>query len=177
MTRNDRIFKWLFNIPGVIDEHVKFEIGKATSKAVVLAFLFEILFTSGTVLYVNLNTINDFESFLYFVMMIHFLLLIGILVTSIDFQLKRQGITYQEVTSNNKQQALKDNIHKSVRTAILFFIFVWLFSTIFDVNGQSFLKILFTWHEVKLAISSSVVFGLIMYFIGRQRIQVIKDED
>lgn len=64
MTKNDRVIKWLFNIPGVIDEHVRDEIGKATSKAVVLVFFFEILFTLGTVLYLSLNTISDFESFL-----------------------------------------------------------------------------------------------------------------
>ena len=177
MTKNERVIKWLFNIPGVIDEHVRDEIGKATSKAVVLVFFFETLFTLGSVLYVSLNTISDFESFLYFIMMIHFFLLIGILVTSIDFQLKRQGITYQEVTSNNKCQALRDNLHKSIRSIVLFFIFGWFFSTSFDFDGQNFLKVLFSWQEIKPAISSSAVLGIILYVIGRRKIRVITDEE
>lgn len=105
---NDRVLRWFFGIPGVIDEQVKSEIGKLSVEALIAVFIFEVLFNIGIGTYIYFGTIKDLESFFLFIMTLHLFLVIGIITFFTSFRLKRRGILNQEVTTKEgKRNVIK----------------------------------------------------------------------
>lgn len=88
---DEKLIKWFFGVSGTIDEHVKAEIGEVSVKALIITFIFEIVFNSGLYLYTSLVTINDFESLLYLVTMIQFIAILLIMGGFTTLVLKKEG--------------------------------------------------------------------------------------
>lgn len=176
-TRSDQLIKHFFGIPGVIDEHVRAEIGKAAIKAIVAAGFFEIIFAIGAGVYTFVATINNFESFFYFVLTLHFFLLLGVITAIMGIELHKQGLMYKEVSPQNKQKAVNKVIRKIIISIPILFVALWILNVAFDTNGHDFFNILFTWKEIIPALRGIVTYGILMIIIGRYQIRVIKDTD
>ena len=152
-TKSDLIIKHFFGIPGVIDEHVRSEIGKASVKAIVAV------------------------AFFYFMLTLHFFLLIGVITAVIGIELHKQGVIYKEVSPQNKQKSVHKLISKFVISLPILFLFLWIANVAFDSNGQNFWKILFTWEEIKPAVKGIITYVILMLIIGRYQIRVVRDDD
>ena len=174
---NDRVLRWFFGIPGVIDEQVKSEIGKLSVEALIAVFIFEVLFNIGIGTYIYFGTIKDLESFFLFIMTLHLFLVIGIIIFFTSFRLKRRGILNQEVTTKEeKRNVIKSIFNKYLTKLPMTFLLIWLLVTSLDFNGQNFMNTLLSWSSIRQALQPSVVLTIIFISIDISKVRLLKDE-
>lgn len=174
---NDRVLRWFFGIPGVIDEQVRSEIGRLSIETLIAVFIFEVLFNIGVGIYIYFSTIKDFESFFLFIMTLHLFLMIGIIVFFTSFRLQRRGVLNQEVTTKTgKRNAIKSIFNKYLTKLPMMFLLIWLLVTSLDFDGQNFMNTLLSWSSIRQALQPSVVLTIIFIIIDISKVRLLKDE-
>lgn len=141
--RNDRLIKWFFGISGVVDEHVRAEVGKVSTQALVMLFVFEMLFISGSYTMAAVGLVHDFESYLYIILMIQFvglLLITGIFTIG---SLRRKGVLNKEVTDKSNAQAIHRLRAKWLRYALAMFLLYWVLSSFIEDPSTNIFNNLF----------------------------------
>jgi len=98
---SDRIIKWFFGVPGVIDGRVKLEIGRASVKALIVIFIFELIFNDVMLTIAMNGQVHDFESFFYLSTLIQVLAVLLIIALFTTFALKRRGMMSKDVEANS----------------------------------------------------------------------------
>lgn len=174
---NDRLLRWFFGIPGVIDEQVKSEIGKLSVQALIAVFIFEILFNVGISIYAFSGMVKDFESLFLFTMTLHLFLLMGIITFITSFRLQRKGILNQEVaTKVDKRRAIKAVFNKYLIKLPMMFLIMWLLITSLDFNGQDFVGTLLSWSSIRQALQPTIVLTIIFMIIDISKVRLMKEE-
>ncbi|KRN98700.1 DUF3278 domain-containing protein [Companilactobacillus kimchiensis] len=176
MKMSDRIIKWFFGVPGTIDEHVKAEIGEVSVKALIITFIFELVFNGSLYLYTSLVTITDFETLLYLVTMIQFIAILLIMGGFTTIVLKKRGVTTQEVVADDKRIVEKRLKHKWLRIAPIIFILYWILGTLFTLEGANFFSKIM---DLKTMIGSfifMIIFCPVMYFYEKGNIKVVQND-
>ena len=173
---NDRLLRWFFGIPGVIDEQVKSEIGKVSTRTVVILFIFEMLYIGLTYLFASNGMISDFESYFYLTLFIQF---IGIILIILGFSMldfNRKNSVSPEVTNQKEKEKVISLLkRKYIRsTPILFFLFISL-NTIFDFSNSNPFKEMLTIQRAVMSLLWSITFCLMMYFYEKGQIKIIED--
>lgn len=169
-----KLIKHFFGIAGIYDEHVELEVGKATTWAVIAVFIFEMIFNFGMLLLASLGAIHNFETVFYLTLAIQIIGVSAIISLVTYFRFKKSGINNKEVIAEKKTATLDKFYRKSVSVGTGFFLFEWIFSTLFDMNGQGLWFTLFTWREIRMALLEAIIFTALITFFGRRKIKTIK---
>jgi len=174
---SDRVIKWFFGIPGVVDERIKVEIGRASTKALIGIFIFELVFTDIIFTIAMSGRISDFESFFYITTLFQIVAILSIIAMYTIIVLKHRGVISEEVSSEGKNQAINRIRNKWLRLAPIGFIIFWLLSTSLNIENQNFFKVMFSLKEIVGALIFSIIFFPTMYFFEKGNITVINEKE
>jgi len=174
---SDRVIKWFFGIPGVVDERIKVEIGRASTKALIGIFIFELVFTDIIFTIAMSGRISDFESFFYITTLVQIVAILSIIAMFTIIVLKHRGVISEEVSSEGKNQAINRIRNKWLRLAPIGFIIFWLLSTSLNIENQNFFKVMFSLKEIVGALIFSIIFFPTMYFFEKGNITVINEKE
>jgi len=172
---SDRFIKWFFGVPGVIDERIKVEIGRASVKSLIGIFIFELIFNDIIFTIAMSGRITDFESFFYLTTLIQILAVLTIIAAFTTFVLHHRGVISEDFDDN--KQAIIRLKHKWLRLAPIGFILFWLLNTSLNIESQSFFSTMFNLKEIVGALAFTVFFFPTMYFYEKGNIHVIKDDN
>ena len=174
---SDRVIKWFFGIPGIVDERIKVEIGRASTKALIGIFIFELVFTDIIFTIAMSGRISDFESFFYITTLVQIVAILSIIAMFTIIVLKHRGVISEEVSSEGKNQAINRIRNKWLRLAPIGFIIFWLLSTSLNIENQNFFKVMFSLKEIVGALIFSIIFFPTMYFFEKGNITVINEKE
>ena len=172
---SDRIIKWFFGVPGVIDERIKVEIGRASIKSLIGIFIFELVFNDIIFTIAMSGRITDFESFFYLTTLIQILAVLTIIAAFTTFVLRHRGVISEDV--DDKKQAIIRLKHKWLRLTPIGFILFWLLNTSLNIESQNFFVTMLNFKGIVGALVFTVLFFPIMYFYEKGNIHVIKDDN
>lgn len=172
---DNKVLKWFFGVPGVIDERVKNEIGHYAIKTVIILLGFETLFFLGSFVYAT-EFIHDFENFFYITTIIQFFAVLWIVVLFAIRPLHRTGITDQEVTKQSKTKYVKTLRSRWLKMIPLTFVSFWFLSSIFEFSSQSLISILFSSAELGESLLFTIFFNGAMYFWEKSHVRIIEDD-
>jgi len=174
---SDRVIKWFFGIPGIVDERIKVEIGRASTKALIGIFIFELVFTDIIFTIAMSGRISDFESFFYITTLVQIVAILSIIAMFTIIVLKHRGVISEEVSSEGKNQAINRIRNKWLRLAPIGFIIFWLLSTSLNIENQNFFKVMFSLKEIVGALIFGIIFFPTMYFFEKGNITVINEKE
>jgi len=174
---SDRVIKWFFGIPGIVDERIKVEIGRASTKALIGIFIFELVFTDIIFTIAMSGRISDFESFFYITTLVQIVAILSIIAMFTIIVLKHRGVISEEVSSEGKNQAINRIRNKWLRLAPIGFIIFWLLSTSLNIENQNFFKVMFSLNEIVGALIFSIIFFPTMYFFEKGNISFINEKE
>jgi len=174
---SNRVIKWFFGVSGVVDERVKVEIGRASTKALIGIFIFELVFNDIMFTIAMSGRITDFESFFYLTTLIQLVAVLVIIAGFTTFILRHRGVISEEVDDNGKKQAVTRIKKKWLRLAPIGFILFWLLNTSLNIETQSFFEAMFSLKEIVGALIFTGLFCPAMYFYEKGNIHVIKDDN
>lgn len=177
MTWDDRLVKWFYNVPGVVDEHLRAEAGRFALRSISLVLIYDLVSVFCLSLYAYWANQVDFEMLFYVGVGIEIFGLFVILLFGALIPMNRLGVTRQEVSPAEKPQTARKLRRRWLRLVSLIFVLEWLLNTVIDYTHGSFWRQLFSWSELRPALGFVLILGGAMYGYERWHIRTVKDED
>ena len=178
MKNNNTILKWFFGIQGTVDEYVEKEIGRISTKTVLILFIFELFYIGLTYFFAGSGLVSDFQSYFYLTLFIQF---IGIVLIILGFSMlsfnRKNSISSEVANQKEKDKVVLLLRKKYMRSAPILFLLVLSINTILDFSGNNLFKGMFTIQRVPGALIWTILFSLIMYFFEKGEINITKDEN
>lgn len=174
---DDRLIKWFYDVPGVVDENMRAEVGRLSLRALAFMFVYDLL--SGLVLslWAVRSQTTSFESLFYIALAVQIVGLFAITIFGVLIPLSRSGIFWNEVTPEERPMVLRRLRHRWLWLAPTIFVTEWLLNSAIDYEQGNFWRLLFSWSEVYSALRFALLLGLFMYAFERRRIRVVKNSD
>ncbi|KRM87438.1 DUF3278 domain-containing protein [Lacticaseibacillus thailandensis] len=174
---NDRLIKWFFGIPGVVDEHIRAAVGRTAVWGLVSIFLFDLLSSFALSLYAVKAEQVNFEHLFYVALITQMVGLFVVVVAVVLLPLERTDIFWQEVSPAQQKQAVRKLRRRYAYLLPIIFIAEWLLNTAMDYDHGSFWRLMFSWRELHPALRFVIILGIVMYAYERWRIRTVKDDD
>ena len=174
---DDRLIKWFFDVHGVVDEHIRAEVGRLSLRALALMFLYDLL--SGLVLslWAVRSKTPSFELLFYMALAVQIVGLFAITTFGVLIPSHRAGLFLNEVTPEEQPKVLRRLQHRWLWLAPTIFVTDWLLNTAIDYEQGNFWRLLFSWSEIHSALGFALVLGFFMYAFERRRIRVVRSRD
>ncbi|WP_162894273.1 DUF3278 domain-containing protein [Companilactobacillus musae] len=174
--KKNKVLKWFFGVQDTVDEYVKKEIGRISTKTVFILFIFELFYVGLTYFFANSGLITDFESYFYLTLFIQFIGIVVIFLGFLMLNFNRKNSIPFEVTNQKERENIISLLKKKyVRSAPISFLIFLSISTVFDFSKNNLFKQMFTLQKMTGAVIWTILFSLIMYSFEKGEIRIAKE--